>query len=109
MASRLERARNTEKRGGGEITLVLDELVECLSGGKDAAVEYESKELEECIQRFVRTLPEQEGNIFLRRYFFNKPAAVIAREYGMTKNNVTVILSRTRKKLRRELEKEGYL
>lgn len=103
------RARNTEKRGGGEITLVLDELVECLSGGKDAAVEYESKELEECIQRFVRTLPEQEGNIFLRRYFFNKPAAVIAREYGMTKNNVTVILSRTRKKLRRELEKEGYL
>ena len=103
------RDRTAGKRGGGEITLVLEELVECLSGGKDAAVEYESKELEECIQRFVRTLPEQEGNIFLRRYFFNKPAAVIAREYGMTKNNVTVILSRTRKKLRRELEKEGYL
>ena len=32
--------RNAEKRGGGEITLVLDELVECFNGGADTETAY---------------------------------------------------------------------
>lgn len=102
-------ARNAEKRGGGEIMLVLDELAECLAGGTNVEAAYEGKELEQCIQCFVRSLSERDGNVFLRRYFFTEPVAVIAERYGLTENNVMVILNRTRKKLKLELMKEGYL
>lgn len=101
-------ARNAEKRGGGEIALVLDELGECLGGGADAAAEYEARELAQCIRRFVGTLPDRERNVLVRRYFFAEPAAEIARRYGLTENHVMVMLSRTRKKLRAYLLKEGY-
>ena len=33
----------------------------------------------------------------------------IARRYGLTANHTTVLLSRTRQKLRQHLEEEGYL
>ncbi len=47
--------------------------------------------------------------VFVRRYFFTEPAAAVAERYGLTENNVMVILCRTRKKLRLALTKEGYL
>ena len=103
------KARSAEKRGGGEINLVLDELADCLAGETNVEAEYEVKELEQCIRRFVRGLPERDGNVFVRRYFFTEPVAAIAKRYGLTESNVTVILSRTRKKLRLKLAKEGYL
>ena len=102
-------ARNAQKRGSGETALVLDELAECLGGGTDAETAYETKELRQCIRHFVRSLPEREGNVLVRRYFFAEPIADIAKRYGLTKNNVTVILSRTRRKLKAHLVKEGYL
>jgi len=102
-------AQKAEKRGSGETALVLDELGECLGGGADAEAAYEAKELREAIQRFVRSLPEREGNVLVRRYFFVEPVADIARRYGLTENHVAVILSRTRKKLKAHLQKEGYL
>ena len=103
------KARSTEKRGGGEFLLVLDELADCLAGETDVEREYEGRELEQCIRRFVRGLPERDGNVFVRRYFFTEPVAAIAERYELTENNVMVILSRTRKKLRLKLAKEGYL
>lgn len=102
-------AKNAEKRGGGEIILVLDELAECLANETDVEAAYERRELEQCIRYFVRALPEREGNVFVRRYFFTETVAEIAKRYGLTENNVMVILSRTRKKLKAELKKEGYL
>ena len=102
-------ARNAEKRGGGEVALVLDELGECLGGGADAEAAYEAKELRQCIRRFVRSLPERDGNVMARRYFFAEPVSDIAKRYGLSENNVMVILSRTRKKLKAHLLKEGYL
>lgn len=102
------RARNAEKQGGGEMALVLDELAECLGGGTTEAA-FEAEELRECIRRFVRALPERDGNVTARRYFFAEPVAEIAKRYGLSENNVMVILSRTRKKLKAHLVKEGYL
>lgn len=63
-------ARNAKKRGGGEIAFILDELEECLGSRTDTESAYEAKELRQCIQHFVRTLPEREGNVLVRRYFF---------------------------------------
>lgn len=101
-------ARSAEKRGGGEIVLVLDELAECLASESDVISEYEAKELGQCIRRFVRSLPERDGNVFVRRYFFTEPVAQIAKRYGLTENNVMVILSRTRTKLKNNLIKEEF-
>ena len=101
-------ARSAEKRGGGEIILVLDELAECLASETDIASEYEAKELGQCIRSFVRLLSERDGNIFVRRYFFTESISQIARKYGLTENNIMVILSRTRKKLKAHLVKEGF-
>lgn len=102
------RAGRAEKRGGGELPLVLDELAECASStGTLQALE--TAELEEAINRFLRTLPERECNLFLRRYWFADSAALIAKRYGMRENTVRTSLFRSRKKLRCFLEKEGLL
>ena len=101
-------ARNAEKRGGGEIHLVLDELAECIASESDTENEYLAKELEQCIKLFVRKLPEREGNVFVRRYFFTESISMIAKRYGKNDNNVMVMLNRSRKKLKAHLEKEGY-
>jgi len=103
------RARSAEKRGGGEIHLVLEELAECLAGEETVESAYAAKELGQCIRVFVRALPEREGNVFVRRYFFTEPVADIAKRYGLTANNVMVILSRTRSKLKTHLIREGFI
>ena len=102
-------SRNAEKRGGGEIAAVLDELSECVSGSSDVHTEYEANELSRCINRFVYSQPERDGNMFLRRYFFNASISDIAKRYGLSENNVMVILSRTRKKLKKLLTEEGFI
>ena len=101
-------AIHAQKRGGGEIDIILEELAECIAEESDIENEYIAKELEQCIRFFVRALPERDGNIFVRRYFFTDPVSVIAKRYKMTDNHVMVILSRTRKKLKAHLEQEGY-
>ncbi len=101
-------AGNAKKRGGGEIHLALEELAECIANESDTESEYMAKELEQCIRSFVRDLPEREGNVFVRRYFFTEPVAEIAKRYHMTDNHVMVVLSRVRRKLKAHLSKEGY-
>lgn len=102
------RAARTEKRGGGELPLVLDELSECVSPS-DTLRTLEAAELGEEINRFLRTLPERECGVFLRRYWFTEPMVDIARRYGMRESTVRTSLFRSREKLRRHLEMEGLL
>ncbi len=102
------RASRAEKRGGGEMPLVLDELTECISPANTLQA-VEAAELEETINRFLHTLTEQNCNIFLRRYWFAEPMADIANRYGMRENTVRTNLFRSREKLKRYLEEEGLL
>lgn len=101
-------ARSAEKRGGGEIDLVLEELAECIPGGTDVEKQYMAEELAQSIRLFVRNLPQRDANVFVRRCFFTESVAQIAGRYGLSENHVMVILSRTRKKLKAHLEKEGF-
>ena len=86
-------------------------LAECAdtSGNWDAVEAYEAKELGEAIGRFARELPDKEARLFVRRYFFSEATSDIARRYQMTENNVTVSLSRIRKKLRKYLTEGGFM
>ncbi|MCB7514769.1 hypothetical protein LI073_12340 [bacterium 210917-SL.2.15] len=61
------------------------------------------------LDRFLRTLPEKECSIFLRRYWFVDSVEEIARRYGLRSGAVKTRLHRTRRKLRDYLQKEGYV
>ena len=100
---------HTRKRGSGEIQLALDELAECVAANSDVESEVLSEELKRYIDRFLRELPEQKRNVFLRRYFYVEPTSAIAKRYGLKESNVLMILSRTRSELKQHLKKEGYL
>ena len=64
------RRQNAEKRGGGSLPLALDELSECVPAPGRVEQALEARELAEAIDRFLRTLPERECSIFLRRYWY---------------------------------------
>lgn len=101
------RLHTAQKRGGGEVALALEELGDCVSGGKNPEREAERKELMLCFNRFLDTLPETERSVFLCRYWYLDTVPVIAANFGFSRSKVTSMLHRTRKKLRVHLEKEG--
>ena len=103
------RAAGAAKRGGGELTLVLDELAECVPGGLDTEDEALAKALGEAVSRFLAELPQRDRAIFVRRCFMVEALGEIARSLGMRENTAAVSLRRTRQKLRAYLEKEGFL
>ncbi len=102
------RKKNAEKRGGGEITLALDELEECVSGSGSVEDEAERRELRAALNGFLLTLGESERKVFLCRYWYLEPVPVIAKRFAFSESKVTSMLHRTRGKLRTLLEKEGY-
>jgi RNA polymerase sigma-70 factor (ECF subfamily) len=102
------RKLSAEKRGGGEMELVMEELSACLAAPGSVEDDLNGKELAKAIRSFLDTLPGREQDIFLRRYFFVEESTVIARQYGMKPATVQRTLSRTRSKLKQYLAKEGY-
>lgn len=96
------------KRGGGEMTLVLEELGDCVAAPGCVEEGLDAKELARAIRVFLNTLPEREQDIFLRRYFFVEESGEIAKRYGMKPATVLRTLSRTREKLKKYLTQEGY-
>jgi len=102
------RAEHREKRGGGEVPLVLDELAFCASPD-DVEQEVGAHLLEERINGFLAALPERERDVFLRRYYYLEDLDGIAACYGLSKRHVSVLLFRTRKKLKTFLKKEDLL
>ena len=102
------REQTAQKRGGDSITLALDELAECVGTHADPEQRYEEMILVQIIQTFLRSIPQRERMIFVRRYFFLEKAGQIAERFGLREDNVLVILSRTRKKMKAYLIKEGY-
>ena len=60
------RRKNAEKRGGGQICAVFDELAECLPD-KSAEIECERKELSLALNSFLLELPERNRKIMVMR------------------------------------------
>ena len=102
------RQASAEKRGGGEMNLVLEELAECIAAPVGVEEQVNAKELGKTIRVFLDTLPAREQDIFLRRYFFVEESGTIAKRYGMKPATVLRTLSRTRAKLKKYLTREGY-
>jgi len=102
------RNQSREKRGGSETILALYELSECI-GSESPEQALQTEELKETLNHFLSTLPKRDRSIFLLRYFHLEPAEKIAHRYAIRPDHVRTILSRTRKKLRQYLIKEGLL
>ncbi len=100
--------RSSQRRGGAEAMLCLEELGECLPSPERIEDEYEARELVKKINIFLRTVPERDANIFINRYFHVEDTEIIAKRYGLTVENVRKIIMRTRNKLKDHLIKEGY-
>ncbi len=97
------------KRGGNQVKLVLDELAECESGSPSPEEVTIGKEACALLNRFLDTLPETQRKVFIRRYFLLDPVADIAQSFQFSEAKITSMLHRTRKKLKQQFEKEGYL
>lgn len=102
------RAATAQKRGGSEMDAVLEELEGCIAAPGSIEDRTNLQELTGAIRTFLDQQSERDQDIFLRRYFFVEETDVIAARYAMRPDAVRRSLSRTRKKLKNYLIKEGY-
>ena len=85
------------------------EMEQCIPDGEDTQSQAEARELGEILDDFVRQLPEEKRNVFLRRYWYLDSIPQIAQQFWMTPGAVRTMLSRIRKELRERLQKEAYV
>ena len=88
-----------------EHEIALDELGECVSDGEGEMCD--AMALRMALDSFLRSLDRRSRIIFLQRYFYTCPVAEIAERHGLKESAVTMLLFRTRQKLREHLHKEG--
>lgn len=100
------RRLHADKRGGGELPGLLEELETCATERDTVFEEVHKNELAARLNRFLAALPIRERTVFLKRYFYAMSVQDIARQLGLTENNTSKILSRTRDKLKAYLGEE---
>ena len=106
----LDRLRRADavKRGGSSVTVCLDEL-EQITGRDEVERRIMTRELGRAVDRFLRTQKPEQRMIFLRRYYYLESRREIARRFGISAAQVSVTLSRVRKRLRTYLKQERFL
>lgn len=103
------RDSHRDKRGGDEVSLVLEELSECVPSNLSVEDSVIAAELSEQINRFLGTLSLTERQVFLCRYWYLDPIDKISTNFCFSGSKVKSMLHRTRAKLLAYLEKEGIL
>ena len=58
------KAAMAQKRGGGQMALVLEELEECVAGSQNVEDSFDARELGRSVRKFVENLPAREGDVF---------------------------------------------
>lgn len=98
---------NRKKRGGDVFMLSLEELGECIPADS-AEAEFDGALLKESVNGFLGALSEKTRVVFMQRYFWSMSCSEIAELNGMKTSAVKMQLARTRERLRRHLEEEGF-
>ena len=98
--------RTREKRAAG-FDVVLDEVSEMLPDASTMPESADDIALREAINSFLRSLDADTRIIFVRRYWYNSTVKDIAADYSLPVGTVKSTLSRTRKRFREYLQKEG--
>ena len=98
---------NSEKRGGGQVLLALDELSEYIPAAENVEQTVDNLVLVELFNRFLASQSKSRRKIFMQRYWYMSSVKEIAAGYGITEGQVKMSLLRTRKALKKFLEEEG--
>ncbi len=98
----------TAEKRRAEVTFILDELAECISGDNTVEQTMEHQELVNAINSFARGLSQKKRNIFVRRYWYADAVSSIAKDYGMLQGSVSKMLERIRKELAVYLRERGF-
>lgn len=101
------RQDTARKRGGGQVALALSELEECVPAPTGVEDALDARLLADCVERFVRSLPDTQRRVFLRRYWYLCPVKEVAAQSGMSVSKAASMLHRLRKSLKKFLEEEG--
>ncbi len=64
---------------------------------------------ERIIKECVGSMPSPDREVFISRYYYEKPVADIARELGLKERRVNYILQKGKRRLRKALLKGGIL
>ena len=102
------RDRGRLKRSA-HIVELSSEMEECIPAPDDMSCRVDDLALSEAINGFLRGLDQEKRNIFIRRYWYLDSVADISERFAVTESKVKTTLFRCRAKLRRHLEKEGYI
>jgi len=106
LALHLWEKSRAQKRGGG-MTLLLDELAECVPSASGVEEQLEAAELGRLISAWLRTLPADDRRLFLRRYWNGLPLQALAAETGQTSERLAQRMYRLRQALKAYLERNG--
>lgn len=104
----LYKKNKSQKRGGGQIPLVLEELSEIIADSNSLEVRWNQKQLSEAFNSFLADLPEEKRKAFVCRYWYADSIKEIGKRFGMTENSVSVTLNRLRSKLHNYLIERGF-
>lgn len=94
---------HTSQKRHGMTVSIQEELDACLPPAKN---EYDELELAEIMNQFLETLDRESRILFVRRYWYADSVEELAKNFGYSKNHISVKLGRLRKKLKKYLEKE---
>ena len=107
LALKRRRSAQASKRSEG-LAVPLEELDNVLRSD-ELSERLSARELGELINSFLSGLDKQSRTLFIRRYYFCESVGDAARALGISENNASVKLSRIRQRLKKHLEKEGYV
>ncbi len=80
-----------------------DELEACIAAPSDTESQYESDHIAQTISTFLKKLPPEKRNVFVRRYWFADSIFDLANRFSISESKVKSMLFRTRKELREYL------
>ncbi len=99
---------NTSEKRNSYYDVALEELEDCLASFVTVEQEISANELSREIDSFLDALDRDSRVMFVRRYWYADSISDLAKIFQTSNNNVSVRLSRTRKKLKTYLKKGGF-
>lgn len=96
------------KRGGNDMTVLLDEISEVVSGGDTPEDLLMEQALVSALNEFLRSLQPHQRQMLVRRYWYADGISSIARRMGTSENNVSATIRRLRISLREYLLERGF-
>lgn len=82
------------------------ELEQCIP---DTNATIEQQELEQLLSSFLRNLPKEKRNLFIRRYWYGESIRELSTAFDYKESKIKSLLFRLRNQLWKELKKEGIV